>query len=252
MNSMRAWDSDSSSKTVCDYAKPVLEILLVVLGLALKTLALPYINSDVLERFIAGFNILAPLAFGILSVLFVLIPLPMIIPIAAGSLAFGPLWGACYSLIGITAGSCVAFFVGRYFFGSTPFKPKASRVKRIFDKARGAIEQNGFLAMIGLRLVFFTNIVLNYAAGSTGIRFKEYLSGTFLGLVPKLLVFSYVFKALDHPTWSWSMLADPNLILLPALPLSRLGGILLLGFVAKGETKESKRRQRQDVSERKD
>jgi uncharacterized membrane protein YdjX (TVP38/TMEM64 family) len=238
---MRIPERTISPKTGWDYAKPVVEILLFIVILVCgKIIGGPYLDTDVLKPFIISLGGFAPLVFAALSAILVLIPVPMILSIAVGGWVFGPLWGACYSLVGITAGACVAFFVGRYLLANVSIKLNNGRLKRTFDRTHRVIEAHGLLAFIGLRLVFFANFVLNYAAGGTAVRFRDYSIGTFLGLAPKLLVFSYLCMDLDQLTWSWNTLLDMNLLLVPILPLSRLSGMVMLAQLARVSARESK------------
>ncbi len=67
-----------------------------------------------LREFIASYGALSVALFLLIQILqVVVLPIPGVIAIGAGVLLFGPFWGAVLSLIGITAGSFIAFFIGR-------------------------------------------------------------------------------------------------------------------------------------------
>jgi uncharacterized membrane protein YdjX (TVP38/TMEM64 family) len=246
MNALTEGDHETRLKTVWDYAKPVAEILPVLLIAAIgRIVSLHYLDIDAiatLRGIIAGFGVLAPLAFIALTALFVLIPLPNTIPVVVGALAFGSLSGACYSLLALTAGSCVAFFLGRYFLNKPAINLKDGRLKHTLEKMHGLLREHGFLTLLGLRLVFFANVVLNYWAGSTSVRFRAYLGASCLGIAPKVLVFSYLFNVLEQPNWSWNVLADANSIFLVTPPVIRLSGMVVLSLLSGVNAREAKRR----------
>jgi len=111
---------------------------------------------------------------------------------AAGSFIFGKYAGAAVNVLGVALGASLAFFLGRYFIRDLA---KSFLTGRLGDLDRKA-EEHGFPVIFYLRIVWFPFIVLNYAAGATGIRFRDYFLGTFFGTLPAVLIVSFFFGSL--------------------------------------------------------
>jgi uncharacterized membrane protein YdjX (TVP38/TMEM64 family) len=56
----------------------------------------------------------------------------------------------------------------------------------------------GFSVIFYLRIFWFPFIVLNYAAGATRIRFRDYFLGTVLGILPAVFIFTYFVGAMKE------------------------------------------------------
>jgi len=74
-----------------------------------------------------------------------------------------------------------------------------------------------------LRIFWFPFIVLNYAAGATRIRFRDYFLGSTLGLLPAVLLSTYFFGAMKEALATYRRPAD-------LLTFDLLTPVLLLAF----------------------
>ncbi len=110
----------------------------------------------------------------------------------AGSLIFGRYAGAAVNVAGVALGASAAFFLGRYFLRDLARSFLTGRLGELDRKA----EKHGFPIIFYLRIVWFPFIVLNYAAGATSIRFRDYFWGTVLGTLPAVLILSFFFGSL--------------------------------------------------------
>ena len=94
-----------------------------------------------------------------------------------------------------------------------------------------------------LRIFWFPFIVLNYAAGATRIRFRDYFLGTLLGLLPPVFIFTYFVGAMRDVLATYRKPADlltfdllfPILLLafsffLPATPFTIAGAVIFGKF----------------------
>ena len=166
----------------------------------------------------------APPVFIALTALGILLFVPAQVSIAIGSLAFGQLGGALYSLGGITAGAGLAFLLGRYVLRGFGRRLQASRVSII----RSLASQRGPLPAIGLRLAFPFAPGLDYALGATGVSLRHHLLGTSVSLSPRTFALSFFFDILTRSDWMMAAVSVPVLLLLLLMPALRVGGILLL------------------------
>ena len=111
---------------------------------------------------------------------------------AAGSFIFGRYAGAAVNVLGVALGASLGFFLGRYFVRDVARSFLTGRLAELDRKA----EKHGFPVVFYLRIVWFPFIVLNYGAGATGIRFRDYFLGTFFGTLPAVLITSFFFGSL--------------------------------------------------------
>ena len=126
----------------------------------------------------------AVLAFAVLA----FIGVPQFVLIAAAVVAFGPWTGLAYSWIGTMVSSVIGFFLGRS-FGARLLRDYAGEGIRRFMILIG---RNGFMASLIVRLVPSAPfIVVNMAAGVTPMRFRDFLAGTAIGIVPKIALTAF-------------------------------------------------------------
>lgn len=113
---------------------------------------------------------------------FVLVPVTGLI--ALTGLAFGPVHGALYALLGATASGACGYWAGRHLAHGALARYGGARVAAV----RRHLEARGLIAVILVRVVPsgpFT--LMNLAAGGAGIRFRDFLLGTVLGMTPGVL-----------------------------------------------------------------
>ncbi len=123
-------------------------------------------------------------AFAILA----FVGVPQFVLIAAAVVAFGPWTGIAYSWIGTMVSSSIGFWLGRA-FGGRLIRDVASEGVARFMKL---IRRNGFMASLIVRLVPAAPfIVVNMAAGVALMRFRDFLGGTAIGIVPKIVLTAF-------------------------------------------------------------
>jgi uncharacterized membrane protein YdjX (TVP38/TMEM64 family) len=122
----------------------------------------------------------------------------------AGAVIFGKFNGMLYNLAADTLGASISFFLGRYFLHGVARGFLETRMPWLDRKA----EEEGFSVIFYLRIFWFPFIVLNYAAGATRIRFRDYLLGTVLGLLPPVFIFTYFVGAMKEVLATYRRPAD--------------------------------------------
>lgn len=106
---------------------------------------------------------------------------PVMALIAITGLAFGPVAGALYALLGAAASGACSYALGRYF--GTPLVKRYGG--RRMDAVRAQLKTKGLWAVILIRLVPSGPYTLvNLVAGASGIRFFDFLLGTVIGMTP--------------------------------------------------------------------
>lgn len=116
-----------------------------------------------------------------------LLPAPKALLTALGGLLFGLWLGALLSWIAALGGAAAAFGLGRALGREAVDRLTSGRVERA-DRLLG---DHGFGAVLAARLTpVLPFTVINYAAGLTGVRWRHYLLGSALGMVPGSLAYA--------------------------------------------------------------
>lgn len=144
-----------------------------------------------------GLGWLGPLLFAATYALAATLLLPAApFTIAAGFL-FGPALGTITALGGATAGATGAFVLGRLLGRSAVERLAGQRVGRI----DGALSRNGFTTIILVRLVPLLPFnLVSVTAGVTGIRLRDYVMATALGIIPGTFAYAALGGTITEPT----------------------------------------------------
>ncbi len=116
-----------------------------------------------------------------------------ILTLGAGAL-FGVVIGTITVSIGSVLGASAAFIVGRTFARDWVAKKVAGNAK--FNAIDQAVGQQGFKIVLLTRLspIFPFNL-LNYALGLTKVKFRHYLLGSWIGMLPGTVMYVYLGSA---------------------------------------------------------
>lgn len=145
------------------------------------------IQPGFIREAILSLGVFAPIVYIILYALRPLILFPASVLSIAGGLAFGPVWGTIYTLIGASASGMTAFFLSRR-FGTKVVKLDSQR-----EKFRQQMENNGFLYVLILRLIPIFNFdLISYLAGLTSIRWIPFLLATAVGILPGTFAYNFL------------------------------------------------------------
>lgn len=120
---------------------------------------------------------------------------PAIVLAVAGGLAFGPLWGTIYLVIGTNIGAALCFgasrLLGREWLNR--YRPAWAPLEGLDDR----VARHGFRTILALRLApVLPWDAVSFLAGLSKVRFWPYFSATMLGSVPGAIAFSYFGSAM--------------------------------------------------------
>lgn len=117
--------------------------------------------------------------------------LPASLLTLGGGFLYGPLWGTLLVSPASVAGAALAFFLGRSLLRDAVAARIAAHPK--FAAIDRAVGENGFKLVFLLRLSpVFPYSVLNYALGLTRVRARDYILGSFLGMLPGTFLYVYL------------------------------------------------------------
>lgn len=149
-----------------------------------------------LQDVVAGAGWAAPMLFVVGYVVLTVALVPGSAMTALAGLLFGPVAGTALVIVAATAGATVAFWVAR--------RLGRDRLQRLLGprlaRADRWVQRRGFRAMLGLRLVPLVPFnVLNYAAGLSRVRARDFVAATALGIVPGTFAYASVGGSVDDP-----------------------------------------------------
>lgn len=102
----------------------------------------------------------------------------------AAMVAFGPLRGFVYAMLGILGAALLTYYAGRMLSRDTIRRVAGARLNRLSRELR----RRGLISVIVVRLVPVAPfIVVNMVAGAARIRLRHYVLGTAIGMLPGLL-----------------------------------------------------------------
>ena len=129
-----------------------------------------------------------------------------------GGLAFGPVWGPLYASAGAAMGGTLGFWIARK-LGHDFVKRKLKFGADVIDNTKFDFSVVWLLSLIPVMPV----TVINYGAGLSPMKFKNYLVAHVLGMTPRAFAYGYFGSTLldtGSPRFRWAMLI---LILLSAI-----------------------------------
>ncbi len=139
----------------------------------------------------------------------------------AGGAVFGFALGALLNWLGATLGATAAYALARW-LGRDAAHGLLGRRGASLDRLAS---EHGFLALLRLRLIPVVPFnALNFAAGFAGVRVRDYVLATALGILPGTLVYTYFASALVAGASGARRHALLNLLLAGAL-------LVLLSFL---------------------
>lgn len=124
-------------------------------------------------------------------------------------MAYGPVWGAALASPASVLGSTLAFILARTWLRSWVTRWAASAPRfRAVDAAVGA---HGLRIVTLMRLSpIFPYNVLNYAFGATRIRLRDYVLGSFVGMLPGAVLYAYIGSLVGHVAKTSLSVHDTN------------------------------------------
>lgn len=154
----------------------------------------------------------SPFAFVGAYVLGGLVMFPVTVLGAASAIVFPPLKAIAVSFSGVMISAALLHWMGRRFIRGRLKNALGPTIKRVDE----ALSDRGIVTIATLRMIPLAPFTLvNIAAGVTGLRFRDYMVGTALGLAPGITVVCF-FGRQVRAFWK-----DPNLD--AVLPIAAIG-----------------------------
>ncbi len=162
--------------------------LLVIVALVL----IAYLLKDVLDQQwvdaqIRGQGAVGELLFVLVCALLGSIGLSRQVIAFLGGYAFGVGYGFVLSMLAVVAACMTTFYVSRFFLRAFMWRHFSKRIRQVDN----FIRDNTFMMALLIRLLpLGSNWMVNIAAGVSGVRSVPFFTGSALGYMPQMLIFS--------------------------------------------------------------
>ena len=149
------------------------------------------LTEENLQRTVKRFGIWAPIAYMALYALSTVLALPGTVMTISGGFLFGKWFGTLWAALGATLGACCTFAIARTL--GRDFVAARLAGRRWFQVLDRGTAETGLSFMLFLRVVpIVPPTGINFGSGLTGIRFRDYVLGTLIGLLPSTFIYSNV------------------------------------------------------------
>ena len=163
--------------------------IFLIAGITIAVTHRKQFNVAILESWLVGAGVMAPLLFIGIYVLSTVLCLPGSVLTIAGGILFGPIWGTFYNLTGATIGATMAFLIARYLASDLVSRRTGGRLKQLVE----GVEAEGWRFVAFVRLVpLFPFNLLNYALGLTRIRLFHYVVTSYICMLPGAIAYTYL------------------------------------------------------------
>lgn len=161
------------------------------------------LDKEAIEEDAQESLLLASLAFVGTAILLKLLFVPVTPLSVIGGYVFGPYLGFLLSLISLTVGSVIPFFIARKTGKAFTERLLAERLPGI-QRYNRMVKENGFLTVVFFRVVPTLPIsAVNFIFGLSKVRFRDFLLGSVAGFAPTLLVLSFIGDMILDFTSPW-------------------------------------------------
>ncbi|MFQ5962737.1 MAG: TVP38/TMEM64 family protein [Candidatus Scalinduaceae bacterium] len=162
-----------------------------------------------------------PIGFILIYGIGCVIALPGSLLTLCGGAIFGVAWGTLYNILASNLGATLAFLMARYFGREFVSRFMKGRIESFDEK----VASNGFRFIFTLRLIPLIPFNgLNLGSGLSRIKYRDYLLGSVLGMIPGTFIYTYFADALLDGVTGSGKRAFTNLIVASSL-------LILISFV---------------------
>ena len=167
-------------------SRVIIFIILCAIATAIGTVVIGGIDRQQLQSLLSRVGIYAPILYIILYTVATWLILPSTPLNLTGGALFGIWWGTVWTTIAALVAAIAAFGFTR----TVGRKLVAQKLVGSWNALDAEIRQGGLFYIFAVRLLpIIPYGIVNFAAGLTSIKFKDYAIGTLLGTLPGVLPF---------------------------------------------------------------
>jgi uncharacterized membrane protein YdjX (TVP38/TMEM64 family) len=148
----------------------------------------------------------------------IIAPLPANIITITNALVFGPIWGSLLSWFTTVIGASLCFMLAKSF--GKPFAAKI--VGSPLQKAERFFKAYGLHAMFFVRIMPLVPFdAVSYGAGLVGVPFSRFLLATSVGIIPSILIYSYLGNLIAGVYW-WVLITTLSFSLVGIIAAAKI------------------------------
>ncbi len=182
----------------------------LVVAAAVVALVVGVPSTSQVRTTVDGWGWWAEVAFVGLYAVVTLTPLPKTVFTLAAGAVLGLAGGLPAVLVGAMLGALTAFFLGRLLGREAVQRLTGARV----DRLDALLARRGLAAVLAARLVPVVPFTaMNYVAGLTALRLRDYVVGTAVGILPATTAYVTIGAYGSEPG-SWPVLASVGALVL--------------------------------------
>ncbi len=203
-------------------------ILLALAGIAIGLVKIfptrACFGLDHFQRIIDQAGLMGPALLVIFCAVGTCFFVPVTVFVGIATAMFGPYLGFACVCPGAIAGAVISYLIARRLGRQFVYPLIGDRLGN-YD---GMIERNGFQAVLFLRLMFVPFWAVNYGAGLTKVRFRDYLFATVLGEAATIFLTTFFIGEIRE---AW-ISGDRGLLFFTKMALS-IGFLVALWIIAR-------------------
>ena len=145
-----------------------------------------HLTPESFKTFVLSLGILGPIIYVGIFVIRPLFLIPSIALFIGGGLAFGPVLGPAYASFGAALGGAVGFWISRK-MGHDYVIKKLKLGAEMIDNTKFSFSVVFLLSLLPIMPV----TVINYGAGLSTMKFKNYIAAHILGITPRAFAYGF-------------------------------------------------------------
>jgi len=149
-----------------------------------------YLTRENLRALMESLGVWGVVLFVVLFAVGEFMHVPGIVFVLAALLAYGRVGGAVAAYLGALASVSFSFLLVRRVGGQALAHVKRARIAKVLAH----LDRRPILTIAVMRMFLFLLPAVNYGLAMTRVRFRDYLAGSALGLVPPMVVIALAFE----------------------------------------------------------
>ena len=174
-------------------------LIVASVTLCIVALANGWVQRDTIQAVVEDAGPYALVAYVVAVIILELLWFPRMWGLFCGGLLFGPLWGGALSLVADLLGALLCYLLARgagqaWVQKRLEAHPRAQRIVALLALRRGT----STIAVLRVCPVAHYTLV-SYAAGLSGVRPRNFLLGTLIGIIPGAVLYPLVGDSILEP-----------------------------------------------------
>jgi uncharacterized membrane protein YdjX (TVP38/TMEM64 family) len=215
----RGWDE--LEETLLSRWISIIAGIIIAIAIAVLLLMGPQAGSvDNLRQTLLNHGLWSAVAIsgGLMIGQAIVAPLPGNVITITNSLVFGPIWGSLLSWFTTIIGASLCFMLAKAF--GKPFAEKI--IGNSVQKAERFFKTYGLHAMFFVRMMPLVPFdAISYGAGLVGVPFSRFLLATSVGIIPSILLYSYLGGLIAGVYW-WVVISMLTVSLIGIIAAGRI------------------------------